>query len=92
MRRNKGSKLRIGETPEDDDKLWRARKMALFAALDTYPGTRAWTTDVCVPIGHLPALVSETKQEMAELGLVAPICGHAGDGVRTLATAIDICC
>ena len=56
--------------------------MALFAALDSYPGSRAWTTDVCVPIGQLPALIAETKQEMADLGLVAPICGHAGDGVR----------
>lgn len=81
--KHKGTPLQIAENKDVSEKLWRARKMALFAALESYPGSRAWTTDVCVPIGQLPALVAETKREMSELGLIAPICGHAGDGVSS---------
>ena len=33
-----------------------------------------------VPISKLPELVYETKKDLADFGLVAPIVGHVGDG------------
>jgi D-lactate dehydrogenase (cytochrome) len=33
-----------------------------------------------VPISKLPELVYETKKDVANSGLVAPIVGHVGDG------------
>ena len=65
---------------EDRGRLWQARHDALYAALALRPGSRAWTTDVCVPISRLAECVVETKRENA--GASFPIClvGHAGDG------------
>ncbi|CAO1639258.1 unnamed protein product [Sympodiomycopsis kandeliae] len=41
---------------------------------------RCWTTDVCVPIGKLPNLVSSVKKLLRENNLYGPIVGHVGDG------------
>jgi D-lactate dehydrogenase (cytochrome) len=35
---------------------------------------------VCVPISRLAECVAETEADIAEMGLIAPIVGHAGDG------------
>lgn len=78
--RNKGSKLITATTEEEKEDLWRARKVALFSALEYLPGSRAWTTDVCVPISKFPTLVAETKEDLESLDIIAPIVGHAGDG------------
>lgn len=37
-------------------------------------------TDVCVPISRLAECVSQTAQDIAARGLLAPIVGHVGDG------------
>ena len=65
---------------EDRERLWQARHDALYAALALRPGSRGWTTDVCVPISRLAECVLETKKDNA--GAPFPIClvGHAGDG------------
>jgi D-lactate dehydrogenase (cytochrome) len=44
------------------------------------PGTRALSTDVCVPISRLAECIVETEADIAATGLVAPIVGHVGDG------------
>ena len=53
------------------------------------PASRAWTTDVCVPISRLADCVVETKQDNA--GAPFPIClvGHAGDGNFHLIYVLD---
>jgi len=65
---------------EDRERLWKARHDALYAALALRPGSRAWTTDVCVPISRLAECVIESKKDNE--GAPFPIClvGHAGDG------------
>ena len=50
---------------EDRGRLWQARHDALYAALALRPGSRAWTTDVCVPISRLAECVVETKRDNA---------------------------
>ena len=37
-------------------------------------------TDVCVPISRLAECVLETKADIKQTGIIAPIVGHVGDG------------
>ena len=53
------------------------------------PGTVLIATDVCVPISALAACVTETKQDIERLGLLAPIVGHVGDGNFHVMPVID---
>jgi len=48
--------------------------------LKTYPGTKGYITDVCVPVSKLPDLIAWTKKQLAERALVSPVGGHVGDG------------
>ncbi len=54
------------------------------------PGAQALATDVCVPISRLAECVTATQREIAELGLVAPILGHVGDGNFHLTLLVDM--
>jgi len=74
---------------EDRERLWKARHDALYAALALRPGSRAWTTDVCVPISRLAECVVETKRD--NVGAPFPVClvGHAGDGNFHLLYVLD---
>lgn len=67
-------------TDEEADELWQNRKYALMSSLAAHPGSRCWTTDVCVPVSRLPQLVYETKQDLLESHLRSTIVGHVGDG------------
>ena len=44
------------------------------------PGGEGMSTDVCVPISRLAECVEETRRDIEEIGIVAPIVGHVGDG------------
>ena len=66
--------------PEDRNRLWQARHDAHYANMQLRPGARAWPTDVCVPISRLAECISETRRDIEESGLLAPIVGHVGDG------------
>jgi D-lactate dehydrogenase (cytochrome) len=74
---------------EDRERLWEARHQAFYAALALRPGSRAWTTDVCVPISQLARCVIDTKADHA--GAPFPVClvGHAGDGNFHLIYMLD---
>jgi D-lactate dehydrogenase (cytochrome) len=74
---------------EERNKLWQARHNALYAALALRPGAKAWATDVCVPISRLADCILETKQDIAEAKLLAPIVGHVGDGNFHLTMILD---
>ena len=67
-------------TPEERTKLWKARHDAYWALLANSPGRKAVATDVCVPISRLAEAVEGAEAKARELGLIAPIVGHAGDG------------
>lgn len=65
---------------EDRNRLWKARHDAYWALRAARPGTKALSTDVCVPISRLAECVLETERDIAEAGLYGPILGHVGDG------------
>ena len=68
------------ERPEDRSRLWTARHNAYFAGLQLRPGSRASTTDVCVPISRLAECVSATAHELDQASFPYMIVGHVGDG------------
>ncbi|WP_395823027.1 FAD-binding oxidoreductase [Collimonas sp.] len=66
--------------PEDRSRLWAARHDAYFALLQLRPGSRAISTDCCVPISRLAECILDTKADCEANGLVYSIIGHVGDG------------
>ena len=75
-----GSGFRWAMTPEERAKLWQARHNTLFAALALRPGSKAWVTDVCVPISKLAECILDTRRDLQSSTLIAPLVGHVGDG------------
>jgi D-lactate dehydrogenase (cytochrome) len=84
-----GAGFRWATTPEDRSRLWQARHNTFYADLALRPGAKAWTTDVCVPISQLAACVLETRRDIEDTGLIAPLVGHAGDGNFHLIILLD---
>ncbi len=74
---------------EDRNRLWQARHDAAYAAKSMRPNAQIWATDVCVPISRLAECVAETKQDIDESNLLAPIVGHVGDGNFHLVLLVD---
>ncbi|MCR9256288.1 MAG: FAD-binding protein [Alphaproteobacteria bacterium] len=74
---------------EERNALWQARHDAYWAALALKPGSKGWATDVCVPISRLAECIAETRKDLDELGLVAPLVGHVGDGNFHLVYLLD---
>jgi D-lactate dehydrogenase (cytochrome) len=66
--------------PEDRTRLWQARHNAYFALLQLRPGSRAISTDCCVPISRLTECLLETKADCDRQNLIYGIVGHVGDG------------
>ena len=65
---------------EDRNRLWQARHDAYYACMALRPGAKGFSTDVCVPISRLAECIIETRRDIDETGLMAPIVGHVGDG------------
>jgi len=76
--------------PEDRTRLWQARHDAYWACLPMRPGAKALATDVCVPLSRLAECVDETKRDIEEMGMIAPIVGHVGDGNFHTVTLVDM--
>ena len=77
---NGGSAFKWVSRPEDRNALWQARHDSYYAALALAPGRRGIATDVCVPISKLAECILETRRDIDESGMIAPILGHVGDG------------
>ncbi|RVU18115.1 FAD-binding oxidoreductase [Methylobacterium oryzihabitans] len=65
---------------EERTRLWQARHDVYWAATALRPGAKVIATDVCVPISRLAECVDETKRDILDSGILAPIAGHVGDG------------
>ena len=75
--------------PEERNQLWQARHDAYFACLQTRPGSRAVSTDVCVPISRLAECVHETMEDVKSYIAPVPLLGHVGDGNFHLMLLVD---
>ena len=74
---------------EEREKLWQARHEAFYAALAMRPGSKGWTTDVCVPISRLAECITATREDLDGSFIPAPLVGHVGDGNFHLILLID---
>jgi D-lactate dehydrogenase (cytochrome) len=86
---NGGGDFQWANLPEERSKLWKARHEALYAAVALRPGAVGWATDVCVPIGRLAECIVETKRDLEQTHIPAPIVGHVGDGNFHVIFVID---
>ena len=75
-----GSRFDWTAKPEERTRLWQARHDAYWAALSLRPGTKGLSTDACVPLSKLADCVATAKNKAKELGFIAPVVGHVGDG------------
>jgi D-lactate dehydrogenase (cytochrome) len=86
---NSGGEFKWASKPEERTKLWTARHDVTYANKALRPGCEIWATDVCVPISRLAECILETKQDLKQSFLVAPLVGHVGDGNFHLGFLID---
>lgn len=84
-----GAGFQWAQHPEDRNRLWVARHHAYFAGLQLRPGSRATTTDVCVPISKLARCVTETAADLDTASFPHTILGHVGDGNFHVMMLID---
>ncbi len=66
--------------PTERNRLWTARHDAYYAVLALRPGCRGVVSDACVPISRLADCILQTRRDIDEAGVLAPIVGHVGDG------------
>ena len=66
------------KTPEEAERLWRARKVISPALLKVKP--HKVSEDVAVPLGAIPSLITALQEISRRRGLIIPSYGHAGDG------------
>lgn len=77
----KNLNFQFAKNEDEAIELWSARKEALWSVMaKRREGDHVWTTDVAVPISHLPDIIQETKDELVKSGLLGGIVGHVGDG------------
>ncbi len=76
-------------TSEECRELWKARHAALYATIALRPNSKAWTTDVCVPLGQLAHCIREAQAIVARTAIPATIVGHIGDGNFHVIFALD---
>ncbi len=75
-----GGEFKWATKPEERSHLWTARHDVTYANKALRPGCEIWATDVCVPISRLAECILETKKDLAQSFLIAPLVGHVGDG------------
>ena len=84
-----GGEFKWATRQEERAHLWQARHDVTYANKALRPGCEIWATDVCVPISRLAECILETKKDLKQSFLVAPLVGHVGDGNFHLGFLID---
>jgi D-lactate dehydrogenase (cytochrome) len=84
-----GNNFQWATKAEERAKMWEARHAAAYACKALRKGCEIMATDVCVPISRLAECILETKEDVVQTGLTAPLVGHVGDGNFHLSVVID---
>ncbi len=84
-----GNDFKWSANSEDRNKLRQARHNAYYAGKSLSPNRDCIATDICVPISNLAECLVETKKDIEQTGLIAPIVGHVGDGNFHLLILVD---
>ncbi|MFZ8958180.1 MAG: FAD-binding oxidoreductase [Paracoccaceae bacterium] len=74
---------------EERNQLWQARHDAYWAGLALRTGAKGISTDICVPVSRLAEAVTKAQTRASELGMIAPVVGHVGDGNFHVLMLID---
>lgn len=72
--------FQVATTTEQRTQLWKARHDLYYACKALDRQAELLTTDVCVPITQLPAVIDGANELFEKANLVAPLLGHVGDG------------
>ena len=86
---NSGADFEWADTPEERTRLWTARHNAYFAGVQSRPGCRCITTDVCVPISRLADALLASVDEADASQIPYFMVGHVGDGNFHMGYLID---
>ncbi|MEM6462034.1 MAG: FAD-linked oxidase C-terminal domain-containing protein [Pseudomonadota bacterium] len=86
---NGSAPFQSGSRLEDRNRLWAARHDLYFAFSELRRNAKGIPTDACVPISRLADCIQETEEDIDDLGLLAPIVGHVGDGNFHLMILVD---
>ena len=86
---NGGSEFKWTTSTEERNKMWRARHDVAWAHKALHPKGKIWATDVCVPISRLADCIGQTRADIEQSQILAPIVGHVGDGNFHLVMLID---
>jgi D-lactate dehydrogenase (cytochrome) len=86
---NGGQDFDRATTPEDRNRLWKARHNAFYAVVSQRPKARGWSSDVCVPVSALAECILFTRELLVDCPVPAAILGHVGDGNYHVVFAID---
>ena len=77
---HQGQDFEWAETPEERTRLFTARHNALFAGIQSRPGCRCISTDVCVPISARADAVLDAVDDAQASDIPCFLVGHVGDG------------
>jgi len=86
---NGGNNFQWTSNTEERNKMWRARHDVAWAGKLLHPDGEIWSTDVCVPISRLADCINQTREDIDNNNLLAPIVGHVGDGNFHLLLLVD---
>jgi D-lactate dehydrogenase (cytochrome) len=85
-----GSDFAWTSKTEERTAMWQARHDAAHSMVALRPGASVIVTDVCVPISQLAQCIRETKEDIDNSGIIAPLVGHVGDGNFHLGYLVDL--
>lgn len=84
-----GGNMAWTRNTEERTVLWQARHDLAYAVKALRPDAKLISTDVCVPISRLGECIQQTADDLAQVGFIAPILGHVGDGNFHVVPSID---
>ncbi|KAF4617446.1 hypothetical protein D9613_006408 [Agrocybe pediades] len=80
VKKHGGTGFSLAKNEKEAEAIWTDRKNLYHSGMSMLENARSILTDVCVPISKLPQLITETKKDLASIGILSSIAGHVGDG------------